>query len=94
MMYGLYDSYFRYLSIKFNFTPNKWYDRAFVGFLTGFSETILVPFERVQTLLSISEYNLKFKNTFHIIYELLIHCGIKELFRGVVYFLKIYLDHV
>lgn len=49
--------------------------------LSGLTEALLTPFERVQTLLSIPTYNTKYKNFMHTFSKL----GFRELYTGMRY---------
>ncbi|XP_066582706.1 mitochondrial nicotinamide adenine dinucleotide transporter SLC25A51 [Prorops nasuta] len=52
--------------------------------IAGTAEALLMPFERVQTLLQDWRYHKKFKNTTHTFKYLLTKYGISECYRGLV----------
>lgn len=83
-MYGLYDSYFRLISKVLPINKDHWYFRSMVGVCVGTTETFLMPFERMQTLLSIPEYNKKYKNTAHVFKDIIKNHGLRELYRGYI----------
>lgn len=81
LMFGLYDSYFKLLHQRYGLSQNKWYDRCIVSSCVALTSSILVPFERIQTLLSIEEYHSKYKNTFHC-FSTISKLGIRELYTA------------
>lgn len=52
--------------------------------IAGSFEAVLMPFERVQTILADSAYHEKYKNTQHAFRVITIENGFKELYRGLV----------
>ena len=50
--------------------------------MSGTTEAILVPFERVQVLLQAKQYHKHYKNTAHAFSELRTNFGIREYYRG------------
>lgn len=58
--------------------------KTIAGIVAGNVEAILMPFERIQTLLVDPAYNTQFKNTKHIAYHIATNYGIKEFYRGLV----------
>lgn len=63
---------------------NKYAAKAAAGLASGTTEAILVPFERIQTLLQDSAYHYKFRNMFHAFKEIGVHHGFREYYRGLV----------
>lgn len=49
----------------------------------GTVEAVLMPFERIQTLLADSHYHTHFKNTSQAFHYVYIKYGYRELFRGI-----------
>lgn len=64
LMFGVYDGVRRDLieELNFNIYPAK----IIAGVAAGTVETILMPFERVQTLLADANYHSNFRNTHHV----------------------------
>ncbi|CAL7939675.1 unnamed protein product [Xylocopa violacea] len=58
--------------------------RVLAAHFAGTAEAILVPLERVQTLLQDWRYHDKFKNTSHAFKYLLKNYGVSECYRGLV----------
>ncbi|CAH8646286.1 unnamed protein product [Heterobilharzia americana] len=52
--------------------------------VAGWCEAILMPFERVQTLLQNRDYHGRYKNTFHALMTVTSDHGVKELYRGLI----------
>ncbi|XP_034184531.1 mitochondrial nicotinamide adenine dinucleotide transporter SLC25A51 isoform X1 [Osmia lignaria lignaria] len=65
-------------------TNNDILTRIIAAHLAGTAEAILMPLERVQTLLQDWRYHTKFKNTSHAFKYLLKNYGIPECYRGLV----------
>lgn len=65
-------------------TNNDMLTRIIAAHLAGTAEAILMPLERVQTLLQDWRYHTKFKNTSHAFKYLLKNYGISECYRGLV----------
>ncbi|XP_029038774.1 mitochondrial nicotinamide adenine dinucleotide transporter SLC25A51 isoform X1 [Osmia bicornis bicornis] len=65
-------------------TNNDILTRIIAAHLAGTAEAILMPLERVQTLLQDWRYHTKFKNTSHAFKYLLKNYGISECYRGLV----------
>lgn len=80
-MFGLYDSYFSLLKTTYGLSQDRWYDRCIVSTCVALTSSILVPFERVQTLLAVKEYHSKYKNTFHC-FSAVSKLGIRELYTA------------
>lgn len=66
------------------FTNNGILIRILAAHFAGTAEAILMPLERVQTLLQDWRYHDKFKNTSHAFKYLLKNYGISECYRGLV----------
>lgn len=58
--------------------------RATAAIIAGTAEAILMPFERVQTLLSDNSYHTKFRNMNHAFLLIRKEYGVKEYYRGLV----------
>lgn len=57
--------------------------KHFIFFLTsGTVEAVLMPFERIQTLLADSHYHKHFRNTSQAFQYVYVNYGYRELFRG------------
>ncbi|KYM95337.1 PREDICTED: solute carrier family 25 member 51 [Cyphomyrmex costatus] len=65
-------------------TGNDVLSKILAANIAGTMEALLMPFERIQTLLQDWRYHEKFKNTSHAFRYLLSNHGITELYRGVV----------
>lgn len=63
---------------------NELLAKASAAGVAGTIEAILVPFERVQSLLQDWRYHEKFKNTSHAFRHLLTNYGVRECYRGLV----------
>jgi len=61
VMFGVYDGTRRILLE--NFSCNPYSAKIIAGFTAGSIEAVLMPFERVQTLLADAKYHKYFKNT-------------------------------
>lgn len=61
---------------------NKYAAKATAAMISGTSEAILMPFERIQTLLSDSGYHNHFRNTYHAFKVVGNQYGFKEYYRG------------
>ncbi|XP_072401291.1 mitochondrial nicotinamide adenine dinucleotide transporter SLC25A51 [Diabrotica undecimpunctata] len=80
IMFGVYEEVKRPL-IQLGFNP---YGAKAIGALvSGTTEVILMPFERVQTILADSKHHTDFRNTLHVFRELG-KFGIREYYRGLV----------
>ncbi|XP_013107152.1 mitochondrial nicotinamide adenine dinucleotide transporter SLC25A51 [Stomoxys calcitrans] len=82
IMFGVFDGTRRYLVDDYYMNPYK--AKIIAGIAAGTVETVLLPFERVQTLLAHSKYHEHFANTQHAFKYVLEHHGFKELYRGIV----------
>lgn len=66
------------------YTGNKLVAKIVAANVAGTVEAMLMPLERVQTLLQDWRYHNKFKNTQHAFGYLLKHHGVSECYRGLV----------
>ncbi|XP_071854579.1 mitochondrial nicotinamide adenine dinucleotide transporter SLC25A51-like [Apostichopus japonicus] len=80
LMFGLYDQYSRILRSNCPFIPQSATLHA-AAILSGTTEAILVPFERVQTILQDQRRANRFSNTIHA-FRVLRMYGIGEYYRG------------
>ncbi|XP_061400772.1 mitochondrial nicotinamide adenine dinucleotide transporter SLC25A51 [Musca vetustissima] len=82
VMFGIFDGTRRYLVDDYHMNAYK--AKIIAGIAAGTVETILLPFERVQTLLAHSKYHEHFANTHLAFRYVLTNHGFKELYRGIV----------
>uniref|UniRef100_A0A182XVC0 Uncharacterized protein n=1 Tax=Anopheles stephensi TaxID=30069 RepID=A0A182XVC0_ANOST len=82
LMFGVYDSTRRPLVEYCNVNPYT--AKTVAGMVAGTFEAMLMPFERVQTLLADATYHQKYRNTHHAFKIIILENGIKELYRGLV----------
>lgn len=61
---------------------NQYSAKCLAGMVAGTFEAVLMPFERVQTILADGAYHQKYKNTHHAFRVILHDNGIRELYRG------------
>lgn len=61
LMFGVYEGTRKPMVEQLNYNPYT--AKLLAGIIAGSVETILMPFERVQTLLADSAYHTKFNNT-------------------------------
>lgn len=80
VMFGVYEEV-RQPLVKIKVDPYT--AKIIGGLVSGTTETILMPFERVQTLLANSHYHDELKNTAHT-FKVLRRFGIREYYRGMV----------
>ncbi|CAL1682029.1 unnamed protein product [Lasius platythorax] len=66
------------------FTKNEVLAKVLAANIAGTVEAVLMPLERVQTLLQDWRYHDKFKNTSHAFRYLLTNYGVSECYRGMV----------
>ncbi|XP_030621926.1 solute carrier family 25 member 51b [Chanos chanos] len=83
IMFGLYKDFCRLLQRHARGTPEI-VTRSISAALAGTAEAVLMPFERVQTLLQDHRHNGRFHNTAHTFRTLLRDYGVKECYRGLV----------
>ena len=81
LMFGVYDETQRHL---LNDKWNKYVAKTIAAMMSGNIEAILVPFERVQTLLSDATYHTRFKNTVHAFQQIQRTHGFREFYRGLI----------
>jgi len=85
VMFGMYEQYQHLFDCEPATTPDgqfaftRWH--ALAAFLSGTTEALMCPFERVQVLLQSSKYHSKFRNTGHALVELKAY-GFREYYRG------------
>lgn len=79
VMFGVYHESHRPL-IEWGMNP--YLAKTIGGLVAGTVEAILMPFERIQTLLIHPKYHHKFKNTFDAYKFIAANYGIKEFYRG------------
>ncbi|XP_050083706.1 mitochondrial nicotinamide adenine dinucleotide transporter SLC25A51 [Anopheles aquasalis] len=82
LMFGVYDSTRRPLVEYCHVNPYT--AKTVAGIAAGTVEAVLMPFERVQTLLADATYHQKYRNTQHAFKVIIVENGIKELYRGLV----------
>lgn len=82
LMFGVYDGTRRPL-IEY-YGMNEYAAKTIAGMMAGTVEAVLMPFERVQTLLADATYHKKYRNTHHAFRLITIEHGFKELYRGLV----------
>ncbi|XP_022249519.1 solute carrier family 25 member 51-like [Limulus polyphemus] len=80
VMFGTYNEYSQYIRNSFPSVPSL-LSLSISAILAGSTEALLMPFERIQTLLQDRQYHHRFHNTFHAMWELR-RFGVKEYFRG------------
>jgi Mitochondrial carrier protein len=97
IMYGSYDFYYHGLFNFFRGKQDlraatdvvddvsrhesTWQIRAIAAMLSGCTEALLTPFERIQTILQHRPFQQEFKNTAHVAMRLY-HMGWREYYRG------------
>jgi len=80
IMFGIFEEVRRPL-VEMNVNPHM--AKVAGALISGTTEAILMPFERIQTLLSNAQYHTDFKNTAHA-FKALWPYGIREYYRGLV----------
>jgi hypothetical protein len=81
LMFSLYEGCRQRLYVL---TENKTFARVFAANFAGTCEAILMPLERIQTLLQDCRYHQRFKNTPHAFSTILREYGVAECYRGLV----------
>ena len=82
LMFGTYFNYRNFLNRRCSWLHTHGITVHLVAAIgAGWTEAILVPFERVQVLLQIREYHGRLQNSFHA-FRVLAPYGITELYRG------------
>uniref|UniRef100_A0A1A8F7C9 Solute carrier family 25, member 51 n=1 Tax=Nothobranchius korthausae TaxID=1143690 RepID=A0A1A8F7C9_9TELE len=85
IMFGLYEDFSRVLLDHAGGSGiPELVTRSFAAALAGTAEAILMPFERVQTLLQDHRHHARFNNTAHTFRTLLTEYGVRECYRGLV----------
>lgn len=79
LMFGVYDGTRRPLVER---GMNVYMAKIIAGLIAGTVEGILMPFERIQTLLADSTHHTKFRNTKQAFRYVVANYGYRELFRG------------
>ncbi|KAK9878411.1 hypothetical protein WA026_022052 [Henosepilachna vigintioctopunctata] len=79
IMFGVYEEVRKPL---INLGMNKYLAKTTAALVSGTTEAVLMPFERVQTLLSDSGYHSHFRNTYHAFKVLGNQYGFREYYRG------------
>lgn len=82
LMFGVYDGTKRPLVDVFGM--NEYVAKSIAAMAAGSVEAVLMPFERVQTLLADAAYHQKYRNTHHAFRLIILEQGVKELYRGLV----------
>ncbi|KAF0695739.1 Aste57867_13475 [Aphanomyces stellatus] len=82
IMFGLYNYYHNYLTNNFGGHIGVVPTATIAAFLSGTSEALLTPFERVQTLLQTTKYNHEFKNATEAFVRIHTTYGVREHYRG------------
>lgn len=81
LMFGVYDECLKPL---IHYNTNIYAAKVVAGLVAGCCEAVLMPFERIQTLLIHPKYHQQFKNTAHAAQYINQNYGIKEFYRGLV----------
>lgn len=81
LMFGLYEECRKPFE-KTNISP--YVSKTIAALIAGTVEAVLMPFERVQTLLQDRNYHDRFKNTTDALQHITRHYGITECYRGLV----------
>lgn len=85
IMFGLYEDFSRVLLERAGGSGMpELFTRSSAAALAGTAEAILMPFERVQTLLQDHRHHGRFNNTAHTFRTLLSEYGVRECYRGLV----------
>ncbi|XP_031345867.1 solute carrier family 25 member 51 isoform X1 [Photinus pyralis] len=82
IMFGVYEEVRRSLMDEARINP--YYAKAIAGLVAGSTEAILMPFERIQTVLIDASHHKRFKNTFHAFQSIGVQYGLREYYRGLV----------
>ncbi|EDW59257.1 mitochondrial nicotinamide adenine dinucleotide transporter SLC25A51 [Drosophila virilis] len=81
IMFGVFDGTRRYLVEDYRL--NDYGAKVIAGVVAGSVESILLPFERVQTLLADSKFHQYFSNTQNAFRYVVTNYGFRELYRGI-----------
>ncbi|XP_055601793.1 mitochondrial nicotinamide adenine dinucleotide transporter SLC25A51-like [Uranotaenia lowii] len=82
LMFGVYDGTRRPLVETWG--VNQYTAKIVAGMTAGTVEAVLMPFERIQTLLADATYHQKYRNTPHAFRLIFIEYGFRELYRGLI----------
>lgn len=82
LMFGVYNGTKNYVLQSFN--TELYTAQIVAGLVSGTAECILLPFERVQSLLSNAKFNEHFSNTPQAFRYVWSNYGFRELYRGIV----------
>lgn len=82
LMFGVFD-YCRKPLCK-EFGSNSYFAKTIAALVAGTTEAVLMPLERIQTLLAVPDYHQHFKNTPHAISYIWKYHGFMEFYRGLV----------
>lgn len=84
LMFGTYAKYKAVLDTNFNHViPSPILRLSLAAFMSGSTEALLCPFERIQMLLQSRDLGNSFQNTFHAFKRLKVY-GFKEYYRGLI----------
>ncbi|XP_034112305.1 mitochondrial nicotinamide adenine dinucleotide transporter SLC25A51 [Drosophila albomicans] len=81
IMFGVFDGTRRYLVEDYRLNDHG--AKVIAGVVAGSVESILLPFERVQTLLADSKFHRYFSNTQSAFRYVVTNYGFRELYRGI-----------
>lgn len=81
IMFGMYEEVRRPLMAN---GVNPYVAKTAGGLVAGSIEAMLMPFERIQTLLASSNYHKSFRNSYHAFRVVGLEYGFKEYYRGLV----------
>ncbi|XP_030370537.1 solute carrier family 25 member 51 [Scaptodrosophila lebanonensis] len=81
IMFGVFDGTRRYLIHDYGL--NDYCAKIMAGVVAGSVESILLPFERIQTLLADSKFHQYFSNTPNAFRYVITNYGFRELYRGI-----------
>ncbi|XP_068154190.1 mitochondrial nicotinamide adenine dinucleotide transporter SLC25A51 [Drosophila tropicalis] len=81
IMFGVFDGTRRYMVEDYRL--NDYGAKVMAGLVAGSVESILLPFERIQTLLADSKFHQYFSNTSSAFRYVVTNYGFRELYRGI-----------
>lgn len=82
LMFGVYDGVKTPMINELNWNP--YFAKTVAGLFAGTVEAVLMPFERIQTVLADATYHEHYKNTHHALRLLVAEHGFRELYRGII----------
>uniref|UniRef100_A0A336MSX6 CSON006761 protein n=1 Tax=Culicoides sonorensis TaxID=179676 RepID=A0A336MSX6_CULSO len=82
LMFGVYDGVKTPMINELHWNP--YFSKILAGLFAGTVEAVLMPFERVQTILADAAYHEHYKNTPHAFRMIIAEHGFRELYRGIV----------